>query len=293
MNRREFLLGATGVSLGGWRESDAMVEEAQKGVKWPIGCFNRPWSKWSFDEALDGMKAAGFREIGLLGDHKGESFIYPEATPDTLDALSKRIAARGLKVIFGRMRTRHNIPLEEAITEVRKQVDNAAHLKIKYLMALGADRPEEYDHFYKVMAEAAAYAKPRRIQIVFKPHGGVTAASEEIERCIERVNHPNFRLWYDAGNIIHYTDKDPVTEAERVARYTTGFCAKDCAMRRGEVMLQFGEGRVDFLGVFQKLKAAGFKGPVMIECCGGQTPAEVTEKARANRLFLERLFPMV
>src|SRR5260370_42608901 len=116
------------------------------------------------------------------------------------------------------------------------------------------------------MAEAAAYAKTHGMQLVFKPHGGCAASADAILRCIEKVAHPNFTLWYDAGNIIHYTGKDPVADVERVAKYVTGFCAKDCATQRGEVMIQFGEGKVDFVGVFHKLKDAGFKGPVMIEC---------------------------
>ena len=32
-------------------------------------------------------------------------------------------------------------------------------------------------------------------------------------------------------------------------------------------MIQFGTGKVDFAGVFATLKAAGFDGPIMVECC--------------------------
>ena len=257
---------------------------------WPIGCFNRPWYPWSFDAALEGMQAAGFHLTGLLVDHPGETFHYSEATPESLDQLRQRCEARGLKINFGRIRARHDAPLEETIASVRTQIENASRLQLPYLMTLGTGRPEEYHAFYRTMADAAAYAQPYGIQIVFKPHGGISASADEILQCIAQVNHPNFRLWYDAGNIIHYTGKDPVVDVERVARYVTGFCAKDCGSRGGDVMIQFGEGKVDFVGVFRKLKAAGFQGPVMIECCRGQTQAEVIENARENRLFLERLF---
>jgi len=54
-------------------------------------------------------------------------------------------------------------------------------------------------------------------------------------------------------------------------------------------MMQFGEGKVDFAGVFSRLKKAGYQGPVMVECCGGKTPPEVTAAARSNREFLERV----
>ena len=141
-----------------------------------------------------------------------------------------------------------------------------------------------------MLFRSAPFARQKRIELIFKPHGGCSADADDILRCLERVDHPNFHLWYDAGNIIHYTGKDPIKEAARVASHVTGFCAKDCALPHGDVMLQFGTGKVDFAGVFRVLDAAGFKGPVMIECCAGKTVEEVTANAIANRQFLENLF---
>jgi len=127
-----------------------------------------------------------------------------------------------------------------------------------------------------------------------KPHGGGSGASDEIRNAMKAVGHPNFKVWYDAGNIIYYTGKDPVAELDPIAEHVTGFCAKDCDKQRGEVMIQFGAGKVDFAGVFRKLKSAGFNGPIMVECCRiGATAQETTENARANRLFLERVLASV
>ena len=33
---------------------------------WPIGCFNRPWTKWAFKETLAAIKSAGYTSMGLL-----------------------------------------------------------------------------------------------------------------------------------------------------------------------------------------------------------------------------------
>jgi sugar phosphate isomerase/epimerase len=157
-------------------------------------------------------------------------------------------------------------------------------------MSFGVDRPEQYEHFYKVMADAAGYAQKLGLKLVMKPHGGGSGASEEILRCIDKVGHKNFTIWYDAGNIIHYTGKDPVTELLPIAKHVSGFCAKDCGQLKGEVMIQFGTGKVNFRAVFAKLKAAGFKGPIMVECCALSSALEiVTANARANREFLEKI----
>ena len=59
-------------------------------------------------------------------------------------------------------------------------------------------------------------------------------------------------------------------------------------------MIQFGTGKVDFAAVFATLKAAGFDGPIMVECCKvGATAEETTANARANRVFLEKVLAQV
>jgi sugar phosphate isomerase/epimerase len=289
MNRRDFIHKATAAAAAAAVPFSAEIALAR--ARWEIGCFNRPFAKWSMGDTLAGIKAAGYKLTGLLSATKEEPFIGPQATPDYLQKLRTKLKAHGLKANMGALRSRHTIPLEESIVEVRKQIDNARFLSLEYVLSFGVDRPDQYEHFFKVMSDAAAYANERKIKLVMKPHGGSSGASEEILRCIEKVNHPNFRIWYDAGNIIYYTGKDPVKELEPIAKYVTGFCAKDCAAPKSEVMIQFGTGKVDFRAVFAALKKAGFKGPVMVECCALNDSRDVViANARANREFLEKVF---
>ena len=141
------------------------------------------------------------------------------------------------------------------------------------------------------MADAAPYAQERGLKLVLKPHGGGSGASEEIIRCMDKVNQPNFKIWYDAGNIIYYTGKDPLEQLKPIVQHVTGFCAKDCAEPKGTVWLEFGQGKVDFAAVFGLMKSAGFAGPIMVECCQkGKTPEETSAGAKRNREFLEKLF---
>jgi sugar phosphate isomerase/epimerase len=290
MNRREFIQ-QTVVAAAATADLEFTAEAK---VNWPIGCFNRPWTKWSFDQTLKEIKAAGYQSTGLLSRTRDEPFISADATPEYLDGLKKRIAASGLTANMGALRSRHNIPLEDSVREARKQIDNAKFLSLKYVLSFGADKPEEFGHYFKVMSDAADYAQEKGVRLVMKPHGGISGSAEEILRVIKEVNHRNFSIWYDAGNIIHYTGKDPVAEIDPIAKHITGFCAKDCGELKGDVMIQFGAGKVDFAGVFKKLKQGGFNGPVMVECCKvGQTPEETTANARANREFLEKILATI
>lgn len=264
----------------------------KKSTRWPIGCFNRPWVKegWSYDVALDGIKAAGYQWTGLLTRTKSDPFTGSEATPEYLAALKKEIAARGLQVNMSALRTKNDLPLDEQIKDVRQQIDHGKTVGVGTMLTFGVDSPKHFENYYQLMRDAAAYAEERQLKLVLKPHGGASGAAEEIIRCLDKVGHPNFKIWFDAGNIIHYTGKDPLEQLKPIAPHVTGFCAKDCAEPKGNVFIQFGAGKVDFPAVFGELKRAGFNGPVMVECCEqGPTPEIVSANAKKNRKFLEKL----
>ena len=289
MNRRTFIRTATAAATTLLADYPARIICAET-PGWPIGCFNRAWTNWSYEDALDGIAAAGYKLTGLLSSHRGEVFTSSAATPGYLETLKKRIARRGLSVNVTAIRLRPEAQLNDNIADLRKQIENAARLELKFMLTFGVDKAQYYEDFYRLMADAAAQAEKHRLQIVLKPHGGSSGASEEILRCLDKVGHPNFKIWYDAGNIIYYTGKDPAAELTPVARHVTGFCAKDCPGPKGEVMSQFGTGKVDFKAVFAKLKTAGFAGPIMVEGVKvAATADETTANARANREFLQKV----
>jgi sugar phosphate isomerase/epimerase len=256
--------------------------------------MNRPWTKWSFDDTLKAIKAAGYGTVGLLTRTKDAPFIAAEATPEYLDGLKRALAASGLTANMGALHSRHDVALEETVESLQKQMDNAAFLGLKYVMTFGVEEPAQYEQYFQSMGRAAAYGAEKGVQVVMKPHGGSSGASSEIIAAMKKVGQPNFKIWYDAGNIIYYTGKDPIEELKPIVQYVTGFCAKDCAAPQSEVMIQFGTGKVDFAGVFKVMKSAGFDGPIMVECCAvADTPEATGANARANREFLEKVLTSV
>lgn len=294
LTRRDFLAATSaGVAVA---LLPASLRAAEKSVptRWPIGCFNRPWTKWSYDESLDAIQAAGYKWTGLLTPTKADVFTSAKATPEYLAGLKRKIAARGLKVNMTALRVQTNLELPAAIADTRQQIENARTVGVEFALTFGEAKPENYEKYFKIMADAAAFAQERGIKLVMKPHGGGSGSSQEIVTAIKTVGHPNFKIWYDAGNIIFYTGKDPVAELEPIVEHVTGFCAKDCGAAKGDVMIQFGTGKVDFAAVFKKMKSAGFNGPLMVECCKiGATPQETMANARANREYLEQVLASV
>jgi sugar phosphate isomerase/epimerase len=294
--RREFLSETTTLLTGAalLADASALLAAPGPGVSWPVGCMNRPWTKWTFDDTLKAVKAAGYGTVGLLTRTEKDPFIAAEATPEYLDDLKRALAASGLEANMGALRSRHDIPLEETVKGLQKEIDNAALVGLKYVMTFGVEDPAQYEHYFQSMARAAAYGAEKGVQVVMKPHGGSSGASGEIIAAMKKVGQPNFKIWYDAGNIIYYTGKDPIEELKPIVQYVTGFCAKDCAAPQSEVMVQFGTGKVDFAGVFKVMKSAGFDGPIMVECCAvADTPEATGANARANREFLDKVLASI
>jgi sugar phosphate isomerase/epimerase len=294
MNRRQFLqttsLAVTAASF--YPLHPAQAAENSVGANWPIGCMNRPWVnpklKWTDDTALDGIKAAGYKWVGLLRRSPKEPLIGADATPEYLAALKQKIATRGLKANMGAVRDKPALPLDLQIKDMRQQIDNGKTVGVEFLLTFGAGKPEHEDNYCKLMQDAAAYSQERGMKLVMKPHG---ADAREILNCLARVNHKNFSIWFDAANIYYYTGKDPLEQLKPLVGRVTGFCGKDCDQPRGKVDIDFGQGKVDFRAVFSEMKKAGFNGPVDVECCApGDTPEAVTASARRNREFLEKLF---
>lgn len=296
MNRRQFVQ-RTAIAAAATTMLPVSLPAAndKKAAHWPVGAFNRPWAgdkkNWGYDAALDGMKAAGYKLTGLLTRTEKQPFTGADATEEYLSDLKKKIAAHSLTAVMAALRTSDDLPLDEQIKGMRKQIDNAKYVGVEFLLTFGAGKEEYYENYYKLMHDAAAYSHERGLKLVLKPHGGSSGDAEEITRCIEKVNHANFKVWFDAGNIIYYTGKDPLEQLKPVVQHVTGFCAKDCDKQKGSVWLEFGTGKVDFSAVFGELKKAGFNGPVMVECCAlGDTADIVTENMRKNREYLERVF---
>jgi sugar phosphate isomerase/epimerase len=203
--------------------------------------------------------------------------------------LKEKISARGLTAIQGRVRTMDTAPQDEATADIRRQIDNARTVGLGTLINTGTSKPDLYEGWYRLMSFAARYGADHGIKIVTKPHGGVVGTAADLVKCVEKINHPNFGIWYDAGNMLYYTGRDPLAELEPILPHVTAFTAKDCAGRDMDVMIQFGRGKVDFAGIFRRLKKSGFKGPIMVESCAiGATAAETTANAKANREFLEK-----
>ena len=310
--RRTFIkASAAAVAAMALPLSSRGADQAASQKPWAIGCHARPFGRFrlSHDDLLDAIKTAGYTSADMISAAPPAQRGPAAITPEMVTALKEKLAARAMVSTVCSLSIRTDVPLADAVAAARQQITNAHTLGQKFALYLGLERENQYIHATKVLADAAAFGKERGVQVAIKQHHGLNNTGGELVGWVKQVNHPNFGLFHDAGNVIYYTGKDPVAQLEIVGPYVIGVVAKDCLgphflereagapsfgssvpdPRGDEVMIQFGTGKVDFAGMFTKLKSYGFNGPVFVEGTAvGDTVEQTIANARANREFLER-----
>lgn len=290
-SRRNFMQAAA--ALGAWHMAQPLMGEAVDESPFQIGCYTRPWDKHEYRVALDGIAEAGYRYAGLMtAKCKTWVLITVKSTPEEVVAIADQVKKRQLKTlsIYG-----GDFPvarsIEAGIQGLKTLVNHCVLCDCPHLMLGGTGDAKLVRSYYKVVAECCDYAQARGVGLSVKPHGGKNATGAQCHQIIEQVGHPNFRIWYDPGNIYYYSDgqRDPVTDAADVNGLVVGMSVKDFLPPK-DVLVTPGQGQVDFKAVMDRLRHGGFrKGPLIVECLKVGDLAYLHKEAVNCREFIENL----
>jgi len=298
MTRRRFVeqaavRGAAGAAaLAAASRAGAAAAKPTKD-RWQVGIYTRPWDKFDWRVALDAIAEAGYTYAGLMTTKsKTRLVISVQTSLEEAGRVGEECRKRGLRVpsVYG-----GGIPvatsLEAGIEGLRRLIDNCAACGAANLLMGGIGNQDLYDRYYKAIAETCAYAAEKGVGISVKPHGGLNATGPQCRKTVETVGHPNFRIWYDPGNIYYYSNgrRNPVDDAPTVAGLVVGMCVKDYVHPKN-VAVTPGDGQVDFPAVMKQLKAGGFtSGALVIECLKPGNEKHLLAEARRARRFVEEL----
>ncbi|MBN2329323.1 MAG: sugar phosphate isomerase/epimerase [Candidatus Omnitrophica bacterium] len=299
-NRRQFLHRSlqwsaviSAAHFSAWRREANSALEHSINSNWQIGCYTRPWDKYDYRAALDAIAEAGFKYAGLMTcNSKTGLVISIHTTEEESLEIGEEAAKRNLEIlsVYG-----GGIPVDQSlqagIEGLRVLIDRCAAVKAKTLLMGGIGSQDLFDAYYKAIAECCDYAFEKKVGLTIKPHGGFNANGPQCRSIIEKVDHKNFRLWYDPGNIYYYSngELDPVDDAATVDGLVTGMCVKDY-LHPKNVLVTPGEGQVNFEAVLARLKKGGFtQGPLVIETLKQGSLREIAVEAQKARKFLQSL----
>ena len=272
---------------------------------WRIGCYTRPWDNHDYRTALDAIAEAGFKHAGLMTTSRetGRFVISADTTEEDAEKVGREVTSRGMTIpsVYGGP-IPVNKSLEEGIAALKKLIDACTAAGARSLLLGGTGKEDLYETYYKAVAECCDYAAEKGLPITVKPHGGLNATGEQCRKCLESVGSRNFSLWYDPGNIYHYSDGkiNPVDDAATVdGLVTVGMCIKDFTMSTDgdqiskDVWVTPGTGMVDFPAVLAALARGGFTGgELVLETFSRTDPTDLKAllaEAKTARKFIETL----
>ena len=258
-------------------------------TNYQIGCFSRPWNKLEWEDFVAGVAGAGYEYMGFMR-HGGELTVKPGMTDEEITALKESLSKHNLKP--STCLAAHNLGqgVDAAVQEACEHVDAMEAVGVEYYLSCGTSDEAQYETLYAVLKQLAAHGETKGVTVTLKPHGGVSATSLDLLRAVERVDHPNFGIYFDPGNILYYTGGSPLENLDKLAPHVVGICIKDEAGgEKGDVNIEPGTADVDFEAVFSILKAGGFGGgPVLVECLGGEELADINQRAARVRERIEQ-----
>lgn len=286
-SRREFIKKSTigGVVLAA---GTGAVLNACSSSKWKIGAYTRVWGNRNYLEALDGMVEAGYKYVGLSTHEKGR-VVDRNSDPEFAVQVGEEIKKRGLTLVTN-SGGEHDVSnsLEEGIAGLKRLIDNSALCGAPVIQINAIHDPVRMEPFYKAISECCDYAAEKGVLITLKPHGQVGAFCLEQ---VKKVNHKNFKLWYDPGNVFHasFGETDPLDDAVGLGGYVVGMAVKDFRLPR-DVNVTPGTGMVDFPKLLALLGQEGFtSGALVVELVSQGDLAHLTAEAIKARKFIESI----
>ena len=248
-------------------------------MKLTLGCTTRPYNNLPFTQACQHVAAAGYTDVALF-----RNAVEPDGNQEQIVSARQIARDAGLNPSMLLGRTHLELGPEGALEHYKRVIDNTATLGAAWLLDTGVANPELYDAYWTLIQQAVPYAASAGVQITLKPHGGITLTTADLVSAFQRVNHPAFSICYDPGNIIYYTagQERPETDISSVAPLVATGIIKDCIVRndKPDVMITPGTGWVDWQRILSGLTEGGFRGPLYVECVGGEALDEIDENVR-------------
>src|SRR5262245_8686283 len=142
------------------------------GMQVQLGCMNRPWTQFTFDDALSGIAGAGFEYFGFLAQQR-KMLVAADTSPEDVDAAVAEVRRHGLEPRFVPCNVSRDLSEDDAVEHVKRLIDNARRAGAPILLEMGS-RVEHAEQYFAVMRRAAPYAEQQGITIALKPHGGLS-----------------------------------------------------------------------------------------------------------------------
>jgi sugar phosphate isomerase/epimerase len=259
-------------------------------------CMTLPYAQFPLDRALSGIRAAGYSYVAWGTRHKelDGQFAPVLATDASLDA-ARRLGGKcrdmGLEpvMMFSTIYPEH----EKGLEVLTHRIKQAAAGGVAQVLTFGHTKGGNHKLWIERFAKLGSIARDHGVLLVVKQHGGSTGTGEACAKIVREVDDPGVMVNYDAGNVMDYSNVDPIPDIQKCAAEVRSFCIKDHRNWPQDQDCGPGFGEIDHYRLFAPVANTGLKMPLAYENIFAPvvprptTPEGVDILARRAREYLE------
>jgi sugar phosphate isomerase/epimerase len=255
------------------------------------------YHKYSIEEAIDGIQAAGFHYIELTATKGWTEHVFPNLSFEYLCSVKDRLKAAGIKPFS--MSGHCNLMDKERIGDFIANMRLANFFGCDYIVSsIGEAHMKDKatvsnEEVARHIRELVPSLEEYNLTLVLENHGD-HATGMIIKNIVELVNSPRVLVNYDTANVIYFAGIDPLEDMPGCIDKIGYMHIKDKIGGMKEWNFPaLGKGHVDFPGLFGMLDKAGNDCPLSIEIeftqAGSKDLAEVNQAVKDSYAYLKGL----
>jgi sugar phosphate isomerase/epimerase len=229
----------------------------------PLAGHTNTYHTYSFDDALRGIAAAGFKHVELTAVPGWTEHVELDGTED----VRRKLEEHGLTAVS--LSGHSDLTTREGLEHGIKAVRWAAEFGIPIVnTAVGghASKEESEKAFLENIGPLADAAEQAGVVVALEIHGDIMASGEKTLPLLEKIGRDSVKVNYDTANVEYYSGEKAVDDLPLVAPYLAHVHLKDTAGGKGNWDFgPMGSGVVDFTRVLEILDEAGYTGPFSVE----------------------------
>ena len=302
LTRRDLLrAGTMALPVSAWQGSSksfalATPTAKEQQTEFQIACMTLPFSRFSLQEALNGLKSAGYEYVAWgtrhrQADGKSVPILDADDSPQKARDLAQRCRDMGLEPLM--MFSMVYPEAENGLEVLKKRIYQAAAGGLPQVLTFGHTEGGSRELWVERFKILGPIARDNGVLLVVKQHGGSTGTGEACAEIVREVSDEGIKVNYDAGNVMDYLNVDPIPDIRKCADVVRSFCIKDHRNFPLDQDCGPGLGEIDHYKLLQPVAYMGLKMPL---CCENifapvvERPVDlegVVALARRAREFLE------
>ncbi|HJA67269.1 MAG TPA: L-ribulose-5-phosphate 3-epimerase [Candidatus Mediterraneibacter cottocaccae] len=274
----------------------------------PIGIYEKALpNAFTWEEKFTAAKKAGFDYMEISVDESDERLARLDWTDDEIEELRAVMRRTGMNLQTMCLSGHRRYPFGSKDPQIRARAMEIMEKAINLAVKLGVRciQLATYDVYYEPSDDETKrlFLEGMKEAVAMASRAGVILAMEIMDtqfvgtivrayHYLKEIPSPYFKIYPDMGNLSNFS-KDPAEELELGLSQTVAIHVKET--KPGVFKeVPFGEGQVDFEGIFRKLNELSYHGMFLIEMwadnSADQTVEQATEKiADAYRFVTEKM----